>query len=363
MAKQISAHQRITEELKRRAAQMRAGERFITERELCAEFGVSRMTANQALKALESKGWLRRARGSGTFVDKPNNDKPLKFLLPCPEYMVYDCTYPLRLALYGAERAAANWGRKVEGVWVSPSNSPDDIDWRQFDGFDERTEVLVYTRWFKSTFERLRELGCRTVLVSPDPADAALAPDTWGSVSVDLAGGMAGAVAHLLSAGRRRAAFIYHYPENNHPLKLAFEAALGDNLDPRLLLQAEFPDSLERAVGKLLAAGGFDALLLSRPEFAGTTARLLRNANVDAALMVIGDDEWLVRQDPPVSALGIPHVQMGREAVNRLLGIGPLAGRLLLAPRLTLRESSCPGAGAPVSPDCFPPPPSQENAF
>jgi len=54
-------------------AQMRAGEwipgsRVPSENELVASFGISRMTANRALRELMQDGYLDRIRGLGTFV-------------------------------------------------------------------------------------------------------------------------------------------------------------------------------------------------------------------------------------------------------------------------------------------------------
>jgi GntR family transcriptional regulator len=44
------------------------GRQIPSERELCVEFGVSRITVRQALAALTNEGWLARHQGVGTFV-------------------------------------------------------------------------------------------------------------------------------------------------------------------------------------------------------------------------------------------------------------------------------------------------------
>jgi len=43
-------------------------DRFYTDNELCRMFGVSRMTARQAVQELVGEGFLRRVRGFGTFI-------------------------------------------------------------------------------------------------------------------------------------------------------------------------------------------------------------------------------------------------------------------------------------------------------
>lgn len=52
-------------------------ERLPSERELCAKFGVSRMTARQALKELERDGLVFSRVGKGTFVNEPKIDQQL----------------------------------------------------------------------------------------------------------------------------------------------------------------------------------------------------------------------------------------------------------------------------------------------
>lgn len=46
-------------------------DRFHSDHELCAQYGVSRATVRQALAALEREGLLRRVQGFGTFVNRP----------------------------------------------------------------------------------------------------------------------------------------------------------------------------------------------------------------------------------------------------------------------------------------------------
>jgi len=51
--------------------------RLPSERELCERFGVSRMTARQALKELERQGLVLSRVGKGTFINEPKIDQQL----------------------------------------------------------------------------------------------------------------------------------------------------------------------------------------------------------------------------------------------------------------------------------------------
>lgn len=50
------------------SGKLKPQEKFPTERELCAEFKVSRITVRQALRLLENAGLITRRQGQGTFV-------------------------------------------------------------------------------------------------------------------------------------------------------------------------------------------------------------------------------------------------------------------------------------------------------
>lgn len=57
--------------LREQCAHLPEGTRLDGERQLSKRFGVSPMTVRQALTALAADGWIRRVRGSGTFVSQP----------------------------------------------------------------------------------------------------------------------------------------------------------------------------------------------------------------------------------------------------------------------------------------------------
>lgn len=56
------------------------GNRFLTEREICEKYKVGRSSAREALRILETTGWIETIRGKGAFVARSSRDStaPLK---------------------------------------------------------------------------------------------------------------------------------------------------------------------------------------------------------------------------------------------------------------------------------------------
>lgn len=64
-------YQEIEEYLRQLIATLRPGDPLPSDKDLCASFGVSRMTARQAVSVLVEAGLIRRETGKGTFVARP----------------------------------------------------------------------------------------------------------------------------------------------------------------------------------------------------------------------------------------------------------------------------------------------------
>lgn len=67
-------YHQLTEILRKRieSGEFKPDDQFLTEEQLCQEYGVSRGTVGRAIKSLVDEGRLRREQGRGTFVTRPS---------------------------------------------------------------------------------------------------------------------------------------------------------------------------------------------------------------------------------------------------------------------------------------------------
>jgi GntR family transcriptional regulator len=74
-------YREIEQALRGRIAILQPGQRLPSDADLCAEFGVSRMTARHAMAQLADEGLVRRDPGRGTFVAEPPAHRRANFLM------------------------------------------------------------------------------------------------------------------------------------------------------------------------------------------------------------------------------------------------------------------------------------------
>lgn len=88
-----------------------SGYKLLPERELCTEYGVSRITVRETLRLLEEQGLLYRRQGSGTFVQRKPVEQKLTKLYTLREHFqqqgIGSEASILEFSLYKADAAMA----------------------------------------------------------------------------------------------------------------------------------------------------------------------------------------------------------------------------------------------------------------
>ncbi len=79
----------IEEDLLRQITEgeLEAGQAIPPERELCKCYGVSRITVRQAVRELETRGYVQRKQGKGTFVSRSRIQREIGWLVSFSEEM------------------------------------------------------------------------------------------------------------------------------------------------------------------------------------------------------------------------------------------------------------------------------------
>jgi LacI family transcriptional regulator len=182
-------------------------------------------------------------------------------------------------------------------------------------------------------------------------------------LAIDNHAGAFQMTAHLLAAGHRRIAFIAGPPGNIEAAErlAGYRDALArDGATIEQVVQGDFTEQSGMAAAALLAAGPMpDAIFAANDMMAIGCLQGLRGQGIrvpdDVALAGFDDIPISRFVDPPLTSVGVPIAELGRQAVQccvEILTTGAAAISHTFTPVLVVR-ASC-GAVNPDRPDSRP---------
>ncbi len=325
-----------------------AGDKIPGEPEIASSLGVSRMTANKAILALVTDGFLSREKGRGTFVARLLEDAAVSTRVAV---VIPDDPGPARDDFYfgglywPVHDELARRGIPTDLVRLTAS----------LDAAANADAIIAVNPPERAVDELLAfERGTGPVVV----LGASWSDYGLSTVDSDNRLGAALAVNHFVDLGHDRILFLGACPESSNTVdrvegyRTAVKARRltlheGDVLMARVARRME--PELEQAIAERLAApDGPTAIFAAGPYIAMQTLGLAQRLGlaVPERLSIVGydDPEFLSLAYPAISTVRQPLAQMAEVACqvlfDRLASGDPRAVRKLVDPELIVRGST-----------------------
>ncbi len=336
------------------------GCRLPSEQELSLRYGVSRNTVREAIRSLIQEGLVARRQGKGTFVvyrPRPTVATERFALFLRAHSHVFEAE--TRMLVRGFQRAGAlPIVFDVEDLNRTPGAEREILHRLIAESISGLVGEDSLLSWLA---------GCARVELLPPTVILNFAPDAPPVPALcivsDFTFGTALGTRHLLQNGRRRILFLIHY--NDWAYRHAPHEAAGlygsicrgyaqtmkeAGLEPAyFFVRNEFRegDDTERLLALFRSPERPDALFAFGDNRAKRAIDLAAEAglNVPEDLAVIGywNTPWAEMTRVPLTSVSIGEEEITRLALDRLLKAArtkaPLSGRILVKPRLVLRQS------------------------
>ena len=216
-------HSKLIRELRPEALAAAAGERFIGEHDVASRYGVSAVTAREALRALVQEGLVVRHRGSGTYIADRMEFQPVGVLLELDISHPRTSPFHLRVA-----QRLCTWFRehglriRLYAGTVDPGEHAEEFTAPEFaDDFSSGRlcgAAVVYGPWGTYWKEFFSTAHTPNIGLWND--------HTKLRVHLDYAGMLGVAIDKLVTEGRRRIALIGWGMERTDALRIDGLAAL-----------------------------------------------------------------------------------------------------------------------------------------
>ena len=318
--------ERILEDI--RSRRLLPGAKLPSERGLCQEYGVSRITVRRAIRDLVVEGVLNSIPGKGTYVRDSTRSRRTTGCIAfvrCtrgskPSSVTSDVFYPAILS--GLEESVSSEGYHCVVHTVDETRP----DMQRLRAIAEKVDGIACAELRSpQLLGELRRLGLPLVLVSPS-----VSPPDVDVVEIDNVGGAEQGVRWLLQLGHRRIGFIRGSPDSRpgREREAGYRRAVqeaGVRTDEALIAGTgwRYEDGYKAMLELLKNAAPLTAVFAASDLLALGAYQAIRESN-----MVVGRD---------VSVLGFDNIDIAAQSIPPLSTIavrrremGQVAGRLLL---------------------------------
>ena len=322
----------LAEELKQKLLEKgsRKGDRFPSENELSAQYGVSRHTVRKALSILEQEGFIYAVHGKGTFCTgtKRQNRSSRNVAV----VMTYLSDYIFPRVIEGIDRVLTGEGYSIILKNTKNSSSAEgrcleELLEKDIDGLIiEPSKSDLFSKNI-ALFEKLKEQGIPYVLIQGKPAQLEDAP----SVVMDDEEGGYLLTRHLISKGRRQILGIFKADDSQgRERHRGYVRALqegGLSYDPRLVIwfhtedRAVKPFAVIRRMCERREA--FDAIVCYNDQIAVRVIQCLKDEGkrIPEDIAVTGYDNSFLAAglENGLTTVAHPQEELGEDAARLLL--------------------------------------------
>lgn len=325
--------------------------------ELADLVGVAPVTLRRDMARLAADGVIRRLHGGAVLVESETEQSPQSGTSNRVGMLVPSLDFYWPEVIRGAQEMAAERGASL----TLRGTTYEDLNYRAHAEhmLDAGAEALllapdVTTRETAELLDWLQATGVPVILMEREPPFVP-GGQACESVATDHAAGAAAAVRHLADLGHVKVGFVTN-PGSPHKDEIHdgwVQAAQTCGLDSdafRRDLQRPQPGNLGDEVAVLVRdclASGTTALLVHADREASAIVQHCQELGIDVPgeLSVIAyDDEVAGLFTPPLTAVRPPRTSIGRAAmglaVDRLRDAGRPAHRVIITPKLNIREST-----------------------
>lgn len=314
-----------------------------TEKELCKEFQVARMTVNKALSELVSEKFLYRVQGRGTFVGcRPGGKKTIYFIDNRSNWNAKPLA-DSQIIFMKLQNLAYSENINVELL---------DVDAKRKEVFDSNAiaRLSLKDQVFLSfshlhipeMYKLLVERKCQVTYMCHDTETHEVFDsfrESWHTLYYDRISSIKNAIKFLASKGRKKIAMLSYVCHEAHPYIKGYKEGIAENgldLEPNLIHSTPntVADAFMFCKNLLLLRKiyDFDALIAPHDHIAAGAQQALAGAGVscpdDVALLSMQDSKILEDSVFPVSAVAMPEDQMLKRAVEIFASDSCKSGKL-----------------------------------